>query len=79
MIYNDWRQWDIFTKKGYMDKWMRLIKHKTGIWKSVIIIGEYPPNPNVKIVEIVPDEGICTISKQELYPYKSGYTNKSWK
>ena len=79
MNYNDWRQWDVFMKQAYMQKWMRIVKWNTGYWKSVIVIGDYPPNPNVKIVEVVNNGGIFTLPKKDIYEYNSKLVDKSWK
>ena len=78
--YNDYRKWGIFNKHQYMQKWMRLIKGTEGLWKAVIIIGQYPPNNNLQIVEVINDGGILTIPSSEIFPYKSGYADKKrWK
>lgn len=79
ICYNDHRTWDIFLKKAYVDKYLKMAKWETGEWKYVLIIGDFPPQPSHKVVELSDGSGICTIPKSIIYDYKSGYDGKMWR
>ena len=82
ITYSDLDNWDdIFLKKDYIDKWLKLVKWDDGYWKYALIIGDYARNKNAKIVELVDDDnrGIYTINKRKIYEYKSGFKGKKWK
>ena len=75
--YNNIQQWDVFLKKAYIDKNLKMAKWPNGKWKYVLIVGDFPPAH--KVVEFSNKKGIYTIPKSIIYEYKPGYNGKRWK
>ena len=78
VIYEDHRNWCLFTRKIFYDKWLRLIKWEDGLWRPALIIGHIKGKVMVEI-ELNDDDDIRLVKSNVLYPWKNGVNGKRWK
>ena len=72
--YIDHRDMCVFARREYAIKWLRLVKWADGLWKAVIIIGQWRDKTMIELDE----HGIYTMDKMDIYPYKEGWDQQPW-